>query len=119
MCYHAYHLLKRALLSEIEYPEKEQVHPAFEMKAKQLVEILGAEYLEQEYAMDDFFETSKKMGKREKAYRKWCATNSLSLNTLNDAFTCLEIGYDPLHLSSIVEKVSAGIIPHYHGLFNQ
>ena len=118
-CYHAYHLLKRAILSKETYLERDEVFPAFEMRAKHLINILGMDYLEQKYTMNDFLRSSQSMGRKEKAYKKWCAKNTLSLNTLNDVFTSYEVGYDPIHLPSIVEKVSAGIIPHYHGLFNQ
>ncbi len=118
-CYHAYHLLKRAILSEKAYPERDEASPAFEMGAKQLVNMLGMEYLEQKYTIKDFLDLPQKMGRKEKAYKKWCAENILSLNTLNDVFTSYEVGYDPIHLPNIVAKVSEGIIPHYHGLFNQ
>ncbi len=53
----------------------------------------------------------------EVKYRRWCLTNRLFLNALNDCFYEPVAAADVLHLPSIVRPIGEG--PGFHGFFNQ
>ena len=106
--------LHHALASTKSYPEKYEVSPLFAQAYDDIIKMLPAHF-----KPGTLPEHKRKMDAPEITYRTWCASNLLSLNTLNDVHNCAEIGYDPLHLPNMILPVSEGIIPHYHGLFNQ
>ena len=107
----AYEKLSKSLDCDNMYPEAKVV---FSMKKEELETWFGLDYLQHPY---DFPMDIDNLNERN--YREWCANQVLSLNTLNDVHPGLGAGYDPLHLPSIVESIQTGIIPRYHGLFNQ
>ena len=55
----------------------------------------------------------------ERDYRDWCANNGLYLTHANDAHRHIDVAFDPIHLPPMRMKEEDGIIPTFHGLFNQ
>ncbi|GEL68202.1 hypothetical protein [Marinilactibacillus psychrotolerans] len=59
------------------------------------------------------------MSDEEKKYRTWIGNNGLALNQLNGVFFEMQVGYDPLHLTTMIENNEDSRFPKYHGIFNQ
>jgi len=117
MLYKAYHYIKQA--SESDYLEKEEMSDFLERYKEHIVSMLGQDYLDKQYTINDFIRSPEGMSDHEAAYREWTARNKLSLNLLNDIFDSVEIAYDPLHLPSMTEKIDSNKVQQLFGLFNQ
>ncbi|RXJ96001.1 hypothetical protein CRU94_05155 [Arcobacter sp. AHV-9/2010] len=67
----------------------------------------------------EYFETYEiKFSKNEKEYRKWCLSNKLFLNSLNDLGNYDISTYDPLNLPNLITKIDEGF-PKTITNFNQ
>lgn len=110
----AYGFYEQALLSS-DPATYEEAKEGFRRRRDQLVNAFGEEAL----AELPKYNRLRVRGK-EKAYREWCLSNHLFLNTLNDlqeqdiAFVA-----DPLHIISITTSIEQGTVPAVFEMFNQ
>lgn len=107
----AHEKLSASLQYNNPYPEAEA---AFSKKKEELETWIGPDYLQHPYDFPMDINDAA-----EKNYRKWCAHYVLSLNTLNDVYKGVGAGYDPIHLPNMEKSTVPGMLPRYHGLFNQ
>jgi len=119
MLYKAYHYINRALESTRPYPEKEEMKSILNRYKSHIISMLGQDYLDKQFTINDFISCPKETTEDEIAYRKWTAENKLSLNILNDVFCSIEVAYDPLYLPSMTEKIDSNKAQNLFGLFNQ
>jgi len=118
LLYKAYHYIRQA--SESEYPEKEEMVNLINIYMKNIISIVGQDFLDKQLAITDFICPHKeKLPENETTYREWTACHKLSLNILNDVFSSLEVGYDPLLLPTMTEKLDSSKVQNLFGLFNQ
>lgn len=111
----AYDYLKSSIKGD-----SKTVHPNAKKYFQSVIDRYSVEYVKdflekplniQEYSLGN---------SREKRYRKWCLTNHLFLNPLNDLplqHSCFAA--DTLHLPDILTSISQKDIPIYFGMFNQ
>ena len=119
MLYKAYHYIKQADESDNPFPEKEEMQRLLNYYKNNIISILGQEYLDKSYTINDFLNFSDNKSVDETNYWEWVANNKLALNLLNDVFDSVEVGYDPMYLPSMTEKIEGKKIQYLFGLFNQ
>ncbi|MCL2841911.1 MAG: LA2681 family HEPN domain-containing protein [Oscillospiraceae bacterium] len=119
MLYKAFHYIKQAQDATTPYPEREEMQGILNYYRNSIVPMLGQDYLNKQFTINDFLKPFGEMTDSEACYRKWVANNKLALNLLNDVFDTVEVAYDPLHLPSMVEKIESPKAKYLHGLFNQ
>ncbi len=119
MQHHAYKVLQNIKESDFSFPERAETEKSFLSYSKWIEKSLGIDFLQNNFSITDFFNPIENMHEDEKNYRKWMSVNRLSLNQLNDVFIEEIVGYDPLHLPSMVVDIHSRKNPIYHGIFNQ
>ncbi|MBC2168670.1 hypothetical protein [Listeria booriae] len=112
------YLLSYIIDDDVKFPEKEYAIRTFEEYFKHIENSLGLEYLNKPYNLNDFLILKEDDSNAETKYREWFSYNRLSLNQLNDIYIEKEVGYDPLHLPSMILDRESTKIPKYHGIFN-
>lgn len=117
--YKAFHYIKEADESNNPFLEKEEIQGLLNYYKNNIILILGQKYIDKQFTINNFLVTSDKMSADETKYWEWVAKNKLSLNLLNDVFDSVEVGYDPIHLPSMAEKIDSKKIQYLFGLFNQ
>lgn len=119
MIYKSFHYIKLADEYDNPFPEKEEMQSLLNYYKNSIISMLGQEYLDKQYTINDFLHPIDDMSDDEIKYRRWVAKNKLSLNLLNDIFDYIEVGYDPIHLPSMTEKIESNKVQYLFGLFNQ
>ena len=120
MLYHAYQLLKKLFGNKTKFQEKEYAIKQFEEYFFNIESIVGEEYLKENYTIEDFLIPFENLSEKEGDYRLWIAKSNLALNQLNDIFSEVAVGYDPLQLDSLITDTSdTDYPPKFYSLFNQ
>ncbi|WP_407144555.1 LA2681 family HEPN domain-containing protein [Marinilactibacillus psychrotolerans] len=119
MLYYAFQLLRKVLDEKVSYPEREYAQSLFYNYSNRIKNYICSDYLEQELSLTEYLNPIENMSDEEKKYRTWIGNNGLALNQLNDVFFEMQVGYDPLHLPTMIENIEDSRFPKYHGIFNQ
>lgn len=111
----SYKSIQDAIKNPSEYPEKEYFEKALNEYSKKITDILTSKYLNKN-RVTDLVDPYDDSCDEEAEYRHWIASNKLALNVLNDVSVSNLVGYDPIHLPTIIGGKKAREL---HGLFNQ
>jgi hypothetical protein len=119
----AYKNFKEAIRIVDKYLEKDILDQEYYQNTKENI-VSRIKRYEEQFSSDDledidyFLNYKTNFSKNEDEYRKWCLTNKLFLNPLNDLGSYNITTHDPLNLPDLITKVDKGF-PKVITNFNQ